>query len=77
MKLLDIILEDYKAAEIADHENTTEQAAAINYLSEMNEYSEVEVTEEPRPTYSNFIAETNGLNIYHDYGAGYYFAEVI
>lgn len=77
MKLLDIILEDYKAAEIAEQENTTEQAAAIIYLSEMSECGEVEATEEPRPMYSNFIAETNGLNIYHDYGAGYYFAEVI
>ena len=77
MKLLDIILEDYKAAEIADQENTTEQTAAINYLSEISEYGEFEVTEEPRPMYSNFIAETNRLNIYHDYGAGYYFAEVI
>lgn len=76
MKLLNVIIEDYEARDLAEDIHETERMAAAHYLIGMYQYGDTEATEQERPTYSERVAWGGGLDIYHDYGAGYYFAVV-
>jgi hypothetical protein len=38
-------------------------------------WDEIEVTEQDKPEDSRFITSTNGVGVWYDYGADYYFFE--
>ena len=67
------ILEDYKAAEIAEEYNISEEEAAKMYFE--NVIEDDDFTEEDIK-YSQFVCTMDeiGCDLYIDYGAGYYFA---
>ncbi len=61
MKLFDVILQS----------NETEEEArdfARGYV-----WCESEMTEQPMPTHSHYVDTVDGIKIYYDYGADYYF----
>jgi len=64
MKLYDHILQGHDA---------TEQNA-INHAMQVD-WAGIEITEQDKPRHSRFIDNHNGINIYYDYGADYYFFE--
>jgi hypothetical protein len=59
-KLIDAILQD----------NSTEQEA-LDYARGI--CSDWETTEQPMPTYHRHIDTVNGIEVYYDFGADYYF----
>ena len=61
-KLYDAILEGYKAE--------TEQDA-IDYANGI--CSDWETSEQPMPKYNRYIDTTDGIDVYYDFGADYYF----
>ena len=63
MKLFDAILQ----------QGETEQEA-VAYASGMC-WGEVEVTEQRRPRHSRYVTGVNGVGVWYDYAADYYFFE--
>jgi len=51
------------------------EKAAIDYARGLV-WSEVGQTEQPQPFHSNYVDTSNGIDIYYDYGADYYFFTV-
>lgn len=64
MKLFNAILQGYEATESNAYE-----------LARGFDWSQAEITEQPRPTHSHYIDNINGVSIWYDYGADYYFFE--
>lgn len=68
------VLEQYKAAEIAEDMNMNEEQAAKTWFSEVlweAEWDEVNSL----PTYRQYVDDLDdGWELYYNYGAGYYFA---
>lgn len=70
-EMIDTILEDNQALEIADDADE----GALEYFN--NIYYDAETSVGTKPKHSEFIANLeNGWELYHDYGAGYYFVVV-
>lgn len=73
--LIDTILEDYKADEIAkDLGLDSADDAAAHYFSEIASDAET-TTVQSIPKYTKFISHISSINgdLYYDYGANYYF----
>jgi hypothetical protein len=72
--ILDSILEDYQAEEMAvDCKCESADAAAKTWFSEV--YAESDYHFYEKPTYSRYVCDIEaGWELYYDYGAGYYFA---
>lgn len=70
--IYDSILEDYKAEEIAEEDGyeSADEAAAMWFD---NTCYEMECHERPMPKYAEFVQEIGGGELYHDFGAQYYF----
>jgi len=64
MKLYDHILQGEEATE----SNAYDHARGFDFM-------ESDITEQPRPTHSKYIDNVNGVSIWYDYGADYYFFE--
>jgi hypothetical protein len=54
--------------------NNVEEPEAMEYLRGFV-WCECEVVEQPRPTYSRYVDEYQGVALWYDYGADYYFFE--
>jgi len=66
MKLFDFILEGDEATE----ENAMGAVLGLDWM-------DINTTEQPKPKYAEYVNSNNGINIYYDYGADYYFFEDI
>lgn len=76
VKLYDTILEDHKACEIMEDVGMdSENDAAMYYFRSIIECDPDNWNEDEKPTFSEFVGIIYGnWELYHDYGAGYYFA---
>lgn len=69
--LYDSILDDNQADEIgSDYDCSPSEAAAMWFD---NVYYDMEYSQQEMPTHSEFVKTIEGGDLYHDYGAGYYF----
>jgi hypothetical protein len=62
MLIYDHILQGHEATE----ENAMNQARGLDWSS-------IEISEQNKPMHSRFFDTINGIDIYYDYGADYYF----
>lgn len=62
MQTYDLILQGDEATE----ENAINTANGLDW-------QEIETTEQPKPRHSRHVTSVNGIDIYYDYGADYYF----
>ena len=86
MKAYDIILEAYQAIEIADNDNFNDFDTSVLALSEDKQkeiygceayargldFSCID-TQEENIKYATYISTIEGIDIFYDYGADYYF----
>lgn len=71
-KVLDAILDGYKAEEIAVELGCSAQEAAAVWFKEV--YPTLEWTEGPLPKFRSFIADIEeDILLFYDFGADYYF----
>lgn len=77
--LYDTILEDYKADEIKEQDKLeSADDAAMSYFRSMIECNPHDYLAFPAPTNKEFVGIIYGdWELYHDYGAGYYFAMIV
>jgi hypothetical protein len=64
MKIFDTIYNSY--------ETEGGHKGAIDYLRGMA-WCEVETTEQPKPLHSDYVESYQGVDLYYDYAADYYF----
>lgn len=74
MTTLNCILEGYQAEEMAKDMNLTAEEAALSYFNDIA--GDCEIEDEDIPVYSRFVRSGNGISLYYDFGADYYFAAV-
>lgn len=76
VKLYDTILEDDKADEIMEEDGMeSRDDAAMFYFRNIIECDPGNYALDDMPAYKEFVGEIYGnWELYHDYGAGYYFA---
>ena len=71
--MYDGIIEDYKANEIAEEQGITEEEAAAEWFKGV--VDEMDFDEKEIPSHRQYVMDIPELDaeLYHDYGAGYYF----
>ena len=76
VKLYDTILEDHKADEIMEEDGMkSRDEAAMFYFRNIIECDPGDYELDDMPANKEFVGEIYGnWELYHDYGAGYYFA---